>query len=131
MGVTYFLTCMQCKTGLNLGKAVKTHYDGVPKQTYGFDALGHSSQGPYTPSIPHLELLQHFLMLHRTHELRVLPDTVAKYVTDIGFPQSFPELDRRWPESRVNFLEIDVGTPDPEREVDELAPDVVKVLRSF
>jgi hypothetical protein len=69
--------------------------------------------------------------LHRTHELRVLPDTVEKYASDIGFPQSFPELDRRWPENRVNFLETDVGTPDPDREATELPPDVIKVLRSF
>ena len=72
-------------------------------------------------------------MLHRNHELRVLPDTVEKYAGNLGIPQSFPDDDKTAdPEyNRTAFFLRDVGRPDPENEADDLPESVIERLREF
>jgi hypothetical protein len=133
MSYDYFLVCMECKTGIHLGKTVYTKYEGVDQVTLGFDLLGSTSEHAWSPSAKNCTDLQHFLILHRTHELRVLPETVGKYASELSVPHSFPTFDDDPdPEyNRIAFLSQDPGKPDPVKEGDELPEDVIKKLRIF
>ena len=79
--------------------------------------------------------VQHFLMLHRTHELRVLSDNVEKYAKHVGFPQTFPVHeegeggDFRY--TREAFFNTDTGCPDPEKELENLPTELVEKLKNF
>lgn len=130
---SYFIVCMECKTGVLLGKAVYTKYKGIENLTYGFENLGLTSEASWKPDPDGCSKLQHFLMLHRNHELRVLPDTVHKYAGDLGVPQSFPcDADDADPEyNKTTFFLSDTGKPDPEKEADELPESVIERLREF
>ncbi len=131
MSNTYYLVCMDCKTGVLLGKVVPAQYDNI--ETYGFDQLGYQEFNKWKSSYDQLINIQKSLMIHRTHELRVLPDTVDKYATDVGIPHSFPGFDDdRDPESnRLLFLSTDVGTPNPEFETNNLSEELIEKLKKF
>jgi hypothetical protein len=132
MSNSYYLVCMECKTGIHLGKTVCARYKDVNKDTYGFSSLGHTSGNSWHGTEESFADLQHFLILHRTHELRVLPDTVDVYATDLGFPHSFPcEENGDVQYSRSVFLQSDVGYPDPKKEMQNLPDDVVEKLKKF
>lgn len=42
MSAYYYLLCLDCKTGIHLGKTVYTQYEDIDQQTLGFDQLGYS-----------------------------------------------------------------------------------------
>lgn len=132
MSYSYFIVCMECKTGVLLGKSVFTRYKNSEHVTYGFENLGCTSEDGWSPYEQGCSELQHFLMLHRNHELRVLPDTAQKYAGDLDIPQSFPCADDSDPEyDRTAFFLKDTGVPDPEKEADELPESVIDRLREF
>lgn len=134
MSYDYDLVCLDCRTGIYLGKTVYTQYEDIDHQTLGFNLIGYSSdEQSWEPNIKVCANLQHFLMLHRTHELRVLPDTVQKYESFIGIPQSFPTTnDDPDPSSnRKLFFSQDAGKPDPEKEANDLPQDVIEKLKLF
>jgi hypothetical protein len=124
---------MECKTGVLLGKAVFTQYRETQHVTYGFTALGHTFEDGWSPREEGCSELQHFLMLHRNHELRVLPETVERYSGDLGIPQSFPDDDKTTdPEyNRAAFFLRDTGKPDPVKEAEELPESLIKRLQEF
>jgi hypothetical protein len=132
MSDSYYLVCMECKAGIHLGKTVNTRYKDIDSDTYGFSTLGHTTENGWRGSEDSFADLQHFLMKHRTHELRVLPDTVDIYAADIGFPHSFPCSDDSDPEySRSAFLASDVGCPSPQAEMEKLPDSVIEKLKEF
>ena len=135
MSSSYFLVCMECKDGVNLGKKHNRKYPIAEKCTLGFASLDFSLDVKGQPGgvLLEVECLDHFLMLHRTHELRVLPDLADKYSTDLGFPHSFPTLDDDGSEeySREAFLNIDLGDVDPEEDMVNLSNDVIEKLKKF
>jgi len=133
MSSSYFLTCLDCKTGVNLGKAIHASYPDCEVSTYGFNNLGSSALGEWKPSLDNLINVQHFLMLHRGHELRVLPDTAEKYANDIGFPHSWPDSNDDLDENhnRLKYLEQKVLKPSPENELDILPQEVIEKLKTF
>jgi hypothetical protein len=126
---------MDCKVGVHLGKATSVRYSESYKPTYGFDALGISRGNAWEPDANGCAELQHFLMLHRTHELRVLADNVEKFAADVGFPHSFPvhdddeggDISYR----KSTFFNSDVGTPDPEQEIETLPEALIEKLKTF
>lgn len=124
---------MECKTGVLLGKPVRTQYKGIQHESYGFGGLGHTFGDGWEPREHRCSELQHFMMLHRNHELRVLPDTVEKYAGDLGIPQSFPDDDKTTDQefNRTAFFLKDTGKPDPVKEADELPPSLIERLRKF
>lgn len=134
MSDTYSIVCIDCKTGVELGKTVYIQYKDIEKKSLGFNLLGYSdNEKSWKPNKKECSTLQHFLILHRTHELRVLPDTVDKYASFVGVPQSFP-TDNDDPDPLYNrkiFLSQDVGKPEPEQEANNLPNSVIEKLKKF
>ncbi|MCY7296227.1 hypothetical protein [Alteromonas sp. a30] len=132
MSNCYFLVCMDCKSGILLGKTVEAKYSDITKSTSGFSELG-TNKDHWHFNYKCAVNLQHFLMLHRGHELRVLPDTVDKLARDKGFPNTWvgenndpdPDYDR------LSFLNQDVGIPDPESEMENLPNELLERLSKF
>lgn len=118
---------------MNLGKAVSTQYYETSQETYGFSDIGHNSGNGWIPSIPVVVNIDHFLMLHRGHELRVLPDSAAKYAENIGFPHEWPDdnddLDPR--HNRSSFLDKEIPRPDSDQDLNNLSKELVERLRRF
>ena len=134
MSYSYFLVCMKCRTGVLLGKAVRRKYEGTEAETTGFTALFFKRGGGSFDSqiLDDVECLDHFLMMHRTHELRVLPDSIEKHMKGVDFPESFPvDEDSTDPSfNRLTFLNQPVGKVDPAREADELDVDTIVALKA-
>lgn len=134
MGVDYFLVCMSCKNGIQLGKSIHVKYRGMPEKTYGFSLMGTQKEGIWVPDVRCCSSLQHFLMLHRAHELRVLSEHVEKYAKHSTVPYSFPMLDfdeNDGEHSRYNFFSTSPSKPDPAKEADELPEDLIAKLKQF
>jgi len=135
MSVSYFIVCMECRTGVNLGKPVKRTYENVGEESIGFSSLVFTEgakHASYNYLLRSVEELDHFLMLHRSHELRVLPETADLHATDIGFPNSFPVDDDSSKEyNRLVFLSQSVGEVDPCRDLESLKPEIIKNLEKF
>lgn len=78
MGISYKLVCIDCGESFHIGKSHKLQSEFHKIPSYGFSNIG-SLDGEFSNN--HKKFLigiQHFLILHRQHELRVLPDnTVA------------------------------------------------------
>lgn len=77
MSICYNLVCIDCGESFHLGKSVKLQSEFHKIPSYGFSNIG-SVNGEISDSHKQLLVgLQHFLILHRQHELRVLPDDTA------------------------------------------------------
>ena len=133
MGVAYFLVCMDCKSGVHLGKAVATQYDEESQTTYGFSDIGHNSGNAWMPSASTVINISHFLMLHRGHELRVLPDSVEKYASVIGFPHGWPDSDDDLDpnHSRTIFLDTEIPRPSADEDLKNLPKNLIDKLKKF
>lgn len=131
MSNAYYLVCMDCKSGVLLGKTTFAKFGS--ENTYSFDQFGFQGDEQWVQSYNNIIDVQHFMMLHRTHELRVLPDTVDRYATDIGVPHTSPGFDDDTDplSNRLIFLDSDVGTPDPESEANNLPNELVEKLKRF
>ena len=71
-------------------------------------------------------------MVHRTHELRVLPDTVMQYETygSRTFIDNIIDEDDDEPMSnRQMFFEKSIEPPDPVAEADNLPDELIKRLQ--
>ncbi len=77
--------------------------------------------------------VQYFLMLHRLHELRVLPDTVDMYASVDCVPSAFPTTDDDFDPiyNRKLFLSEDVGIPDPDKEAVNISDELKSKLKEF
>lgn len=133
MASYYFLVCMECRSGINLGKAVLTRYGPNQPENYGFSGLGYFEGAKWVPELDEVVNLDHFLMLHRGHELRVLPDTVQVHVTDGAFPDSWPDMDGDVDlnHDRTRFLQQVPRKPDADAELKTLSDDVIEKLSRF
>lgn len=138
MSNSYYFICMDCKDGIHLGKAIKITYPGVETDSYGFGMLGYGGSGlddlkEWVADGKSVGLLQQFLMLHRGHELRILPDTVEKYEskTSKGIPHRFPLDDSKEECSYESYFSIKIEKPDPEKEADDLPIDLIDRLKKF
>lgn len=74
MSISYCLVCIDCGEAFHLGKTYKMQSRFHTEPSYGF---GYHALAP-EESERELVALQHFLLLHRQHELRVLPDDSAE-----------------------------------------------------
>lgn len=133
MGIAYFAVCMDCKTGIILGNPVRRDYKGIEEESTGLTSFTFEEGDTNEHLLRKTEILEHFLVMHRSHEIRILPETVDQYSTHIGIPQSFPlfDDDPSPEDNRLVFLRQPVGTLDPQREADDLPPDVVSRLKEF
>ncbi|NTI88987.1 hypothetical protein G6L87_18085 [Agrobacterium rhizogenes] len=134
MTQVYHVYCMDCGEWLSIGKAQRI-YDGRLEQTvYGFASIcdGHSNDYNGKPEwvrdLFHREwrYLDHFLMRHRGHELRVLPEELAGRFENDTFPYYRPEdptiIDGA-PEE--NYYLTPTGIPDQTQDA-MLTPQSVK-----
>lgn len=120
MSVSYYLVCMHCKSGVLLGKAVPVEYSDT--ECFGFSQLRGGDDC--------LDL-QQFLVAHRLHELRVLPENVEKFASDIGVPHSFPGNDDGGIEERHALAEMTREPPNPDFDLEQLDQAVVEKLKWF
>ena len=127
MGVTWSLCCLDCGDGVLLGKPVKGGGPGPGPGTLGFETLGRQGDEGWAPAAEGAANLAHFLMLHRCHELRVLPETAGALATREEFPTAWPDQpgDPDPAHDRTRFLARDPGRPDPVAETAAL-PERVK-----
>ncbi len=123
MSVSYFLVCMDCKSGVLLGKSIPVEYFG--SACFGFSQLKEEEAEEWRD-------LQQFLLAHRTHELRVLPGNAEKFASDIGFPHSFPGSDdSEGFKERDHLAELTKQPPDPEFDLLQLDYEVIERLKGF
>ena len=133
MSSDYYLVCIDCKTGLLLGKSIHVKFPEYDVSSYGFSSIGslkNIEENSY--AIQTCEDLQHFMMLHRCHELRVLPSEADKFAKHVGVPHSFPVDDDAEPEyNRRLFFKSDTKVPDSKSETDALSEELIEKLNSF
>lgn len=134
MSVEYFLCCLDCGEGVILGKPKVVRYANCSGEAFGFSALGLSAAGKlWEPSAKSGEVLDHFLMLHRGHELRVLPGTVERFAERESFPTSWPDQDNDEDPAydRLKFLSSHAPRPDPQADLENVSDETRKKIRRF
>jgi len=133
MSSDYFLVCIDCKKGLLLGKPIRVEYPEYDVSSYGFSSIGslkNIKEKSYEREV--CENLQHFMMLHRCHELRVLPSEANIYAVHVGIPQSFPFDDGADPDyNRGLFFKTNTKAPDGKSETNALPEELIEKLKSF
>lgn len=131
MSEGYYLVCMSCKAGVVLGKSIAIRYVDFPgHELFGFSELG--GGGVWQPSVHGCADLQQFLITHRIHELRVLPESVDMYAKNEGVPHSFPDGDFGDPEySRAKFYTGSVERPDPILDRARITEELIEKLSEF
>ncbi|WP_152511469.1 MULTISPECIES: hypothetical protein [unclassified Labrenzia] len=130
MSYSYYLTCIDCGSSIFLGKTIDVHYDGISDVKTGFSMLGGDKESGWQPSQKAMEELQHFLFVHRGHELRVVPETVNRRDANIEFvfPADDDTADPLF--NRSSFFDSGHDKADPEREADMLEEGVIQRLSS-
>lgn len=133
MSSSYYFVCMECKTGILLGKSIYVEYPDYDVRSYGFSSIGtFRKDKDNSYAIETCEELQHFMMLHRCHELRVLPSDADRYAEHLGLPNSFPCFEDSEPGYiRENFFRSNMKAPDGKSEADALPKELVKKLKLF
>ena len=128
MSYSYFLTCLDCGRSIHLGKTIGVEYSGIEGVKTGFAMLGGNNVSGWQPSKEVVEELQHFLFVHRGHELCVVPETVNNRAPEIEF--AFPTDDETSDPlfNRSSFFAQDVTKADAED--DQLADDVILRLKN-
>lgn len=123
MSISYFLVCMQCKTGVLLGKAVPVNYSS--ESCFGFSQLGETLGEGFLD-------VQQFLMAHRVHELRVLPGNVEEFASDWGVPHGFPSSgDIDGIREREALAKRTKDAPIPEEDISKFDSVLIEKLRLF
>jgi hypothetical protein len=125
MGRTNFIVCMDCGEQLNLGKYIATH-QAFPKFVFAFiySCSSYFKQNETSQAkINAWVCIEHFMMRHRTHEIRVLPEElIGRFETN-----SFPVNDYVSFSSQANvedFISLSVGDPDQDIDAAEVDPRV-------
>ncbi|GAC1032636.1 hypothetical protein thsps21_34650 [Pseudomonas sp. No.21] len=131
MSEGYYLVCMDCRVGVVLGKSIAIKYMDFPEHKFfGFSELG--GGGVWQPSIGGCADLQQFLVVHRVHELRVLPESVDMYADNVGVPHSSPDGNCGDSEySRTKFFTGSVEKPNPELDKVRITEELIEKLRRF
>lgn len=129
MSFSYYLVCVDCGTSIHLGKTVAVNYKGVADSKVGFAALGDCEDAGNDCSNGAWAELQHFLMVHRGHELRVVPETVQHRDSSIEFvfPTDDDTNDPLF--NRSTFFESGNCEPDPITDANNLSDDVIRRLK--
>jgi hypothetical protein len=136
-----YIVCMDCGEWLVLGKHVRIYDRRLEKTVYGFAFIsdGHNDDCEQTQKSTEEQLhrfwryLQHFMMRHRGHELRVLPyELVGPYENDL-FPQYAPgdpagSLDYV---PKENYYLSPTGIPDQDRDAKLIPESVVRRLEEM
>jgi len=134
MSYNYCLICMDCKVGIDLGKTFNHVPTGSATKSFGFESVGgrtpemndNGDSGIYCMEF--IDVLQLFLLKHRTHELRVLPESIQMYEEHLGggVPNSWPSSDEY-----QDYLKQDLDPPDPVLEAQSLDDGVIAKLKNF
>lgn len=141
MSRDYSVVCMECGEWHALGKSYKFHNISLKKDLYGFAFIsdGHDDDFEKSDQITidmvhrHWRYLQHFLMRHRGHEIRVLPEAlIGPYETEF-FPQYSPgDPAASWDYAPVeNYYLAPVGVPDQDEDAKAVSEDVVRRLEEM
>jgi len=130
MSYSYYLVCLDCGTSIHLGKTISVNYEDVADSKFGFASLGCSKDVSEKFLSGAWAELQHFLMVHRGHELRVVPETVQYLNSSIEFvfPTDDDTNDPLF--NRSIFFENANSKPDPIKDADNLSNDVIRRLKN-
>lgn len=128
MSSGYYMACVDCEIGIYLSKPISISYCAGSVNTFGFAELGGDGAQDWEPSPTGTALLQHFLMLHRGHEIRVLSQHTDRFTGEVDFPKNVYDIDET-EESELNFLRLDVGIPDPYSEPETYPESLIEKLR--
>ena len=88
MSIDYGLVCVDCGEALHLGKSHVVNSRFHNSGSWGLSSIGNATKDFSEENQRLLVALQHFMLLHRQHELRVLPDNnslVQDCMTWFGF----------------------------------------------
>lgn len=119
MSYTHDLVCMKCREVLPLGKLANISEEGSPIP-WEFTGWRDQSTGELVEKSDLMELVERFLLLHRGHELVVLPEKVILTYVD-------PEGTRlAYVERRVELFDRRVD--EPSEDVDVIPFDIVERL---
>ena len=123
MGISYGLTCIECGETYHLGKSHRISTRLHDKETFGFSSIGACDE-PTQKHAFFLIGLQHFLLRHRQHELRVFGDNLAVKNDGICWFDDFDCGDH----SLRDLLRQEIGVPNPDSESRELDPAILERL---
>ncbi|MBU2713400.1 hypothetical protein [Zooshikella harenae] len=121
----YTLVCMDCGEGFSLGEAIFIKYNSVQEITYGYSAIT-NNDNPWSILELKAAQIQHFLMQHRLHEIRVLPQGVEKYTGSGDFPSSYLRYD-----NIKQYLATKVKKPQPDVDLNNINQCVIETLKGF
>ena len=110
--------CIDCGEGLGLGKSHIVKSEFHEKTSHGFSCIGNVTDPASERAKSFLVALQHFLVLHRQHQLRVLPDNSAAVQEAWHW---FEFLDGEEGELH-HLLSVPVKPPQPDHEPDREEP---------
>lgn len=111
-----------------LGKPIKVRYRENPQENFGFAWLG-GGIGSWSPSYEGVADLQQFLVIHRGHELRVLPGSAggANVAIEFLFPDDDDTTDPHF--NRTAFFEHEDAVLDVELDRQRVPESVLKKLK--
>ena len=78
MSIDYNLVCVDCGEALHFGKSQKIKSRFHHTNSFGVSAIGNATKDFSEENQRFLIALQHFLLVHRQHELRFLPDSISE-----------------------------------------------------
>lgn len=124
MGISYSIVCIDCGECYHLGKTHKVKTKHHQSDSYGFSSIGNVSQNSDNNYPQFLVGLQHFLILHRQHELRVLPDNKTQVQDAWTWFDDLEGLEG----GLEHLLSQSVKAPSPGHDPDFEEPIDIKVL---
>ena len=141
MSRDYYTVCMDCGERFSLGKSVEIQDTRLNKGVYGFAFIsdGHDDEferaDPSTKRMVHTSwrYLQHFLMRHRGHEIRVLPEALIGPYESVSFPQYAPHD----PSGSLDFVPEEnyylspTGLPTQEQDAKSVPQEVLNRLEEL
>lgn len=121
MAFTYYLACFDCKAALPVGRIIRPdewETTQVDANRFGFSGFVSEKDSHRISDYELMELLTRFLIVHRVHEIRLLPETALSFV-DVD---SFGYVD--YPE-QITSIPIE---PQLTNEENEGAGDIIWAL---
>jgi len=120
MSNTYHVICVPCREVMGVGKIVDMTQSGSPRPL-GFGGWRDPQSDEWPSGLSFLRLLERWLILHRGHEIRVVPDEfLARADPDAGF---------HYIHSAAEVMDRPVVPyPDSELDVENVPQDVISRL---
>lgn len=134
MSYNHILVCMDCKCGLDLGRAVKSYVGEGRKPRFSYESIGGAyislGQDDNEPvyDIEFVEVLQQFMLRHHMHELRVMPETIQKYESEGGNSILDCLVDY---EDYQEYINETFEKPNPKEECEQATDELKRKISNF